>query len=114
MKFLLDENVHRRLFTFLVKLGHDVKLSPKSIKNGEVFGLSSKEERILITRDSDFLDNDKFPLSTHFGILLLRIRPKDIESQKLAMSKLLKEHPNAEEFNGKVVKIFSDKDFEFL
>jgi len=39
MKFLLDENVHRGLFSFLIKLGYEVKLSPKAIKNGEVFRL---------------------------------------------------------------------------
>ena len=43
MKFLLDENVHRGLFSFLVESGHDVKLSPKGIKNGQVLEISIKE-----------------------------------------------------------------------
>ena len=114
MKFLLDENVHRGLFSFLSKLGHDVKLSPKSIENGMVFELSLKEERILISRDADFLDFSSFPSSKHFGMFLMRVPPKDLEAQKRVISKLLKQFPNAEELRGKVIKLSSADDFEFL
>lgn len=48
MNFLLDENVHNGLVLFLSKLGHDAKLTPKSVKNGEVFGLALSEQRLLI------------------------------------------------------------------
>ena len=48
MKFLVDENVHRGLLLFLIKLGYDVKLSPKTIKNGQVFKMAADEERVLI------------------------------------------------------------------
>ena len=111
MKFLLDENVHKGLFSFLSKLGHDVKLSPKTISNGEVFKLALSEQRLLITRDADFLDNPLIS-SKHIGIWLLRIRPKDLEAQKRAVSKLLKQY-SPEELEGKVIKILPD-DFEFL
>ncbi|MEA3255065.1 MAG: DUF5615 family PIN-like protein [Candidatus Altiarchaeota archaeon] len=107
----MDENVHRGLFTFLSELGHDIKLSPKTISNGEVFKLALSEQRLLITRDADFLDNP-FISSKHIGIWLLRIRPKDLESQKRAISKLLKQH-SPEELRGKVVKLLQD-DSEFL
>ena len=111
MKFLLDENVHRGLFSFLVDLGHDVKLSPKSIKNGKVFELALKEERVLISQDADF---SAYKSSKHFGIFLLRIRPRDLETQKRAISILLKKFLNVEGFRDKFVKISSDEDFEFL
>jgi len=65
MKFLLDENVHKGLFSFLLKLGHDVKLSPKSIKNGEVFALALKEERLLVSRDEDFVN---YPQTEVWGV----------------------------------------------
>ena len=114
MKLLLDENVHRGLFSFLAKLGHDAKLSPKGVVNGKVFELAIKEESILISRDSDFIDKPEFASSKHFGIILLRIKPRDLESQKRAVSKLLDKFSNAEEFNGKVIKILPDETFEFL
>ena len=99
MKFLLDENVHRGLFSFLVDLGHDVKLSPKSIKNGKVFELALKEERVLISQDADF---SAYKSSKH------------LETQKRAISILLKNFLNVEGFRDKFVKISSDEDFEFL
>ncbi len=114
MKFLLDENVHHGLFRFLVKSGHDVKLSPKSIKNGMVFELAVGEERILISRDADFIDPFLYYPSRHFGIWLLRIHPRDLEAQKRATSRLLKQFSLPEEFKGKIIKILPDEEFEFL
>ena len=114
MKFLLDENVHRGLLSFIAKLGHDAKLSPKGIVNGKVFELALKEESILISRDSDFTDMPEFASSKHSGIILLRVRPRDLESQKRALSKLLEEFSKADEFKGKVIKILPDESFEFL
>ncbi|MCS4541758.1 MAG: DUF5615 family PIN-like protein [Euryarchaeota archaeon] len=111
MKFLFDENVHKGLFSFLSKLRHDVKLSPKGIENGEVFELTLSEQRLLITRDKHFTE-EQFTSSKHFGIWLFRIRAKDLEAQKRAISKLLKQH-SPEEFEGKVIKLVPD-DFEFL
>jgi predicted nuclease of predicted toxin-antitoxin system len=110
MRFLLDENVHRGLFSFLRELGHDVKLPPKGSKNGEVFELAIREERILITRDADFVDHSLFPTGKHAGIFLLRIHPKDLEAQKKALVGLLK---GADGFKGKSVKIVSETEFEF-
>ncbi|PIZ35940.1 MAG: hypothetical protein COY38_01495 [Candidatus Aenigmarchaeota archaeon CG_4_10_14_0_8_um_filter_37_24] len=114
MKFLLDENVHRGLVPFLSKLGHDVKISPLGFRNGKVFELSLNEERIIITRDVDFLDSSTFHSSKHFGIVLLRVPPRDLEGQKKIFSKLLDEHPKTEEFKGKVIKLISDEKFVFL
>ena len=112
MKFLLDENVHRGLFSFLNKLGHDAKLSPKTIKNGEVLKLALSEKRLLISRDKDFIENPHSS-SKHFGIWLLRVPPKDLESQKKIISKLLKQFSSVE-FKGKIIKLLSDDNFEFL
>ena len=95
MKFLLDENVHSGVFSFLFKIGHDVKWAPKSIRNGEVFLLAVKEERILISRDADFLAS-RFISSRHFGIWLLRLAPEDIEGQRDAISNLLEQYSKSE------------------
>jgi len=113
MKFLLDENVHRGLSFFLIELKHDIKLSPKSIKNGKVMELALREERILVSRDADFIHK---PLSSskHFGIILLRVPPGNLEEQKKSFSKLLKQLSSSEEFRGKLIKISLNGEFEFL
>ncbi len=111
MKFLLDENVHRGLFSFLIKLGYEVKLSPKAIKNGEVFRLAVNEKRTLISRDSDFLEFPVYSSSEHFGIVLLRISPNDLKMQKEAVSKLLKKYSD---LKGMVVILKSEEDMEYV
>jgi predicted nuclease of predicted toxin-antitoxin system len=108
MRFLLDENVHHGLYPFLSNLGYDVKFSPKTIKNGEVFKLSTMENRILITRDSDFVQYSKRENS---GIVLLRIHPKDLLQQQRALSKFLSKNRKLE---NKTFRISSDIDFELL
>ena len=112
MKFLFDENVHRGLFLFFTKLGHEIKFCPKGIENGEVFNLALSEQRLLITRDKHFIE-DKFVSSKHFGIWLLRVRAKDLGSQKEVISKVLAQY-SSEELKGKVIKLVSSKDFEVL
>ena len=112
MKFLLDENVHRGLFSFLIKLGHDVKLSPKGFANGQVFGLAIEEKRILISRDGDFLNTSIYSSSKHSGIFLIRIAPGDLETQKKSISDLLKKFPEVDNFKGKAVILFPEN-FKF-
>ncbi len=57
--FLLDEGVPKSVLKVLQFSGYDVKrvqdLSPRGISNGAVMNLASSSERILLTRDSDFL-----------------------------------------------------------
>ncbi len=89
MKILLDENVHRGLFSFLTESGHEVKLAPKGFKNSRLFQLAADEAMLLITRDSDF-SKPPYASSKHFGIVLLRITPGDLEAQKTAISELFK------------------------
>jgi len=111
MKFLLDENVHRGLFFFLKELGHDVKLCPKKIENGAVFTLSLSEQRLLITRDKHFTDNP-YSSKEHLGVWLLRIRPKDLSTQKSKISELLNEY-SPEEFKNKVIRL-TEEGHEFI
>ncbi|MFA5856438.1 MAG: DUF5615 family PIN-like protein [Candidatus Pacearchaeota archaeon] len=105
VKFLIDENVHRGLYFFLKDLGYDVILSPKGIMNGQVFRLSLSEERILITRDSDFSKNPLLS-SKHSGIILIKISPEDIESQKSSLLKLFEKVNN---FESCIISLYKDR-----
>ncbi len=78
MKFLLDQNVERRLASFLKNLGHDVKVVsidyPAGILDQEVLSHAYKESRILLTNDKG-----------DFGELIFRhhlVSPKSVRVRK--------------------------------
>ena len=58
-KFLLDEGVPKIVLRTMVEAGYDAKrvqdLGPRGITNGEVIKLAFSTERVLLSRDSDFL-----------------------------------------------------------
>jgi predicted nuclease of predicted toxin-antitoxin system len=110
MRFLLDENVHRGLLSFLTSLGHDVVLSPKGLSNGEVFNFAISEKGVLVTHDRDFAVHS--PLVDHPGIILLKILPKDINQTKAAFERLLANKPSPELFTNKLFVVFPDHDDE--
>ncbi|MBI2628970.1 DUF5615 family PIN-like protein [Candidatus Pacearchaeota archaeon] len=113
MRFLLDENAHNNLLSFLKKLGHDVIFCPKGIKNGEVFKLAITKERIIISQDTDFSKPPYSSLEHHFGIILLRIPPNKVDLQKNAILNLLKKFSEYE-LKGRVILLISDKEFKIL
>ena len=109
-KFLLDENVKRRLASFLSSEGFDVKLAPKGVFNGKLAELSKLEKRILITNDSDFSDSISFPKERVFSVVLLKIPQDKPESFIKSFSKLLKSKSKAEDFEAYLV-VLKEEDF---
>lgn len=82
MKFLLDENVDRRLIPFLKQLGHDVKVIAqdyaRSLLDQEVLAISVQEQRILITQDtSDFGELIFRHHHPHCGVILFRFKSEE-------------------------------------
>ena len=77
MKFLLDQNVERRLASFLKNIGHDVKVVsidyPAGILDREVLDYAFKENRILLTNDKgDFGELIFRNHHPHSGVILFR------------------------------------------
>ena len=92
MKFLLDENVDRRLAPFLREKGHDVTIVgedyPASIKDHQVLALATHEQRILLTNDvSDFGALIFSHHQPHCGVILFRFKLQeaniDLKKQRL-------------------------------
>ena len=108
IKFLRDENVKKRLESFLRKQGVDIVSKPKGLTNGELARYSKSEQRILITNDNDFIDSEQFPKDKLFSIIWLRIPQDKPESLLSAFSKLLKE-TKPEDFEGKLITLYEDK-----
>ena len=67
MKFLADENVKRRLCRWLQTHGHDVLTAGKGIRNSHLFSIANKQERILLTNDTDFLNTALYPPTENIG-----------------------------------------------
>lgn len=99
LKFLLDENVKKKLLKFLDSKGFDVKLSPKSTKDSEVAKISKQENRILVTNDSDFQWYDKKQIHS---VILLSIPQNDPRSLISSFEKLIKKCKN---FAGKLITL---------
>lgn len=108
MKFLLDENIPRAVFSFLESLGHDVQnlqiIGKTGIRNGEVFGLAQAEDRILLTFDRHFGNVLVYPPEESAGIIVLRINPPTAENAVVALGKALN-HLNENDFKGHLTVI---------
>jgi hypothetical protein len=75
LKFLLDENISRRLFA-LLKRKHFDAATVHSLKlcgtaNGDLLAEATRTGRIFVTFDKDFLHKN----APHGGILVLDIHP---------------------------------------
>ena len=86
-KFLLDENVHKKLERFLRSKNYDVSTIPKGAKNGVLAAKSKTEKRIFVTNDSDFTTYSKESI---FCVIWLRVPQFKPESLIVSFSKMLK------------------------
>ena len=111
VKFILDENVKRRLCGFLESLRFDAKIAPKGVANGMLAALSKSEKRVLVTNDSDFADPVLFPREKVFSVVLLKIPQDEPEALLNAFKKLLKEKARSKDFEGYAV-ILNEETFE--
>jgi predicted nuclease of predicted toxin-antitoxin system len=100
MKFLLDQNVERRLVSFLKNLGHDVKVVnidyPAGILDQEVLSSAYKESRILLTNDKgDFGELIFRHHHPHSGVILFRrMRSGDMLTKQERLSFVLQAYAN--------------------
>ena len=78
MQFKLDENMPASAAPLLRKRGYDVHTVFDEALNGEVderiAETCQREQRILITLDTDFADIRAYPPKNYAGIVLLRPR----------------------------------------
>ena len=107
VKFLRDENVKKRLETFLKQKGVDIISKPKGLSNGKLAEFSKSEQRVLITNDWDFTDK-LYPKEKIFSVVFLRIPQDKPELLITEFSKLLKEI-KPEDFKGKLITLYEDR-----
>lgn len=77
-KLLLDENVARSTITLCRALGFDVRSVKEEGWDGkddaELLQIAQAEDRVILTLDKDFGNLLRFPLQTHRGVILFRMR----------------------------------------
>lgn len=75
MRFLADVNIAKKVIDLLHYHDHDVldikKLNPRS-PDTDIIKLASREKRIILTHDKDFLGLTKFP-KYQVGMIVIRL-----------------------------------------
>ena len=97
MRFLLDQSAEARIGTFLLSLGYDAtrvgRDYPPGLPDEEVLAIAVREQRILITNDSDFGELIFKMHHPHTGVIYLRFPLDTTSSQKIAaIERLLSTH----------------------
>ncbi|MCE4614288.1 MAG: DUF5615 family PIN-like protein [Desulfurococcales archaeon] len=105
-RFLLDENVPRSVFKYLESNGYDVEYVPSDADDRIVVGIARRKDLILVTRDSDFADEIRYPPGSHPGIIVLRIHPAKPETM---IERLAYTLDNIRDFHGKTTIIYNDR-----
>jgi predicted nuclease of predicted toxin-antitoxin system len=74
-RFLIDESLGMRVTTALRDKGWNVKDVSEVGLNGhsdeDIFAYAKREDRILLTHDSDFLDDKRYPMGRNPGVIVL-------------------------------------------
>lgn len=76
MKFLIDADCPRSIAATLKKSSHevtDIRDIKPTASDQEIYELIKKESYILITRDTDFGNILRYPVTARCGIILLRM-----------------------------------------
>ena len=94
--------IHKEIVRALTHLRHDVMKCPKGLKNGQVYQLAKKEERIILTQDKDFSDSKRYPASETAGIVCVRVFPPTI-ANVLSKVKRFVQETNPENVSGKLI-----------
>ena len=105
-QFLLDENVPRSIYRLLKQKGFHVEYVPQGVDDKTVIRIAKNKNLILITRDSDFTDELRYPPNTHPGIIALRIHPS---LPRLMVERLIYVLERIKELNGKITVVYNDK-----
>ncbi len=107
MDFLTDENVYSPAVQMLRELDHNVfDLKEKElfgVTDKKVFDLAQKEKRILITLDHNFGNLIKYPLGTHWGIIVIKVHPPSIPDTVDLLRKFLTQTSKEKILNALVI-----------
>jgi len=102
-KFLLDENVHKKLYVYLKENEYDIKLAPKGASDKQLASISKAENRIFVTNDEDFTD---YSDNRIYSVVWLRIAQGEADILISTFDKLIKNFNN---FAGRIVILKAER-----
>jgi len=105
-RFLLDENIPRKIYRILRERGHYVEYVPQGVDDETVIDIAKNKNLVLITRDSDFADEIRYPPHSHPGIIVLRVHPT---LPRLLAEKLIEALDIVKNIDKKLIIIYNDK-----
>lgn len=96
MRLLLDANVSLRLADDLTRVGHDVTTVVRDygghLSDQDILAIAYREGRVLITNDTDFGDLIIRQRLPHAGVILLRVRARDVATKRDRLIAVLQEY----------------------
>ena len=75
MRFIVDENIPRKVPKALIAKGFDVLIAPRKSEDIEIGKIAQRERRIILSQDKDFTNSVIFPPKNFHGIIRIRIHP---------------------------------------
>jgi len=112
VSFIADENIPVGLINFLLDKGFDVIRVKLRSKDPKIFERAKSEQRVILTRDKDFLNKDKFPPKESFGIIFFNINPPLIDSLQYSLNRLFKSVKFSEPQNSSQIRNFGSRKSE--
>lgn len=100
MKFLVDQNLSPRLADLLVRSGHDAvhvrNINATGAPDTEILDLAVRDERVIISADTDFGALLAYSRATKPSVILIRAlidrRPPELAGILVANLDVLEEH----------------------
>lgn len=95
MKFLLDANLPKDLAEILAdKFNFDCYRVLGSLSDVEIIQQAKKEDRILLTLDTDFSNILRYPPGKHGGIVVFRLKNQSYKKVVQAVLDFFETHKN--------------------
>jgi predicted nuclease of predicted toxin-antitoxin system len=110
LRFLLDENVPKKVKEFLESMGYVAEYSTRGLKNSELASIAISGKYVLVTRDSDFTNTILYPPGQFHGIIVLRVHPPRAEKLIEGIAKVL---AMIKDLDGKLI-IIRDEGVEII
>ena len=96
MRFLLDESADLLLAAYLDALGHDVtsivRDHPRALNDKDVLEIARREQRVLITNDTDFGELVFRQRMPHPGVILIRLGAEDLSTKTVWLDRVVRDH----------------------
>ncbi|HMR99449.1 MAG TPA: DUF5615 family PIN-like protein [Anaerolineales bacterium] len=93
MRLFADECVYKVTVDLLRSWGHDAHTAQEADLAGkpddQVLAYAIRHERVLITIDMDFSNIRHYPPKTHKGIIVAKMRPRNVEQVHHVLERLL-------------------------